>query len=41
MIKKVNKNIDAIILCAGRGKRMRYETKYKAKHLIKIQIEMY
>lgn len=34
-IKK--KNIDAIILCAGLGKRMRYETKYKAKPLIKIQ----
>jgi len=37
MLKKKNKNIDAIILCAGRGKRMRYETKYKAKPLIKIQ----
>jgi len=37
IFKKKNKNIDAIILCAGRGKRMRYETKYKAKPLIKIQ----
>ena len=37
MLKKKNKNIDAVILCAGRGKRMRYKTKYKAKPLIKIQ----
>ena len=29
-------NVDTMILCAGRGKRMRYKTKYIAKPLIKI-----
>ena len=29
--------IDTMILCAGRGKRMRYKTQYIAKPLIKIQ----
>ena len=31
-----NNNINTIILCAGRGQRMRYKTKYIAKPLIKI-----
>ena len=35
MLKR--KEINAIILSAGRGKRMRYATRYKAKPLIKIQ----
>ena len=34
---KRNNNIDTMILCAGRGKRMRYKTKYIAKPLISIQ----
>ncbi len=34
---KRNKNIDTMVLCAGRGQRMRYKTKYIAKPLIKIQ----
>ena len=32
-------NINTMILCAGRGKRMRYNTKYVAKPLIKIHNE--
>ena len=34
-----NNNINTMILCAGRGQRMRYRTKYIAKPLIKIQKE--
>ncbi len=38
-MKKFKKReiIDTMILCAGRGKRMRYKTQYIAKPLIKIQ----
>ena len=32
-----NNNINTMILCAGRGKRMRYKTKYIAKPLVEIQ----
>ena len=40
MNKLENKNnINTMILCAGRGKRMRYKTKYVAKPLIKIHNE--
>ena len=35
--KKLSKVIETIILCAGRGKRMRYKTNYSAKPLIKIR----
>ena len=35
-LEKTN-NINTIILCAGRGKRMRYKTKFIAKPLVKIQ----
>lgn len=34
---KKNHNINTMILCAGRGQRMRYKTKYFAKPLIKIK----
>ena len=34
---KKNNLIETMILCAGRGKRMRYQTQYIAKPLIKIQ----
>ena len=34
-MKKIN-NIDAMLMAAGRGKRMRYMTKFLAKPLIKI-----
>ena len=37
MLIKKEKSIDAMILSAGRGKRMMYNTKYKAKPLIRIQ----
>ena len=30
-------NVKTMILCAGRGQRMRYKTKYIAKPLIKLQ----
>ena len=33
--KKIN-NLDAMLLAAGRGERMRYKTKFLAKPLIKI-----
>ena len=36
MLKKKINDIDAMILSAGRGKRMSYNTKYKAKPLISI-----
>ncbi|MAK09232.1 MAG: hypothetical protein CML36_01945 [Rhodobacteraceae bacterium] len=36
---KKNNLINTMILCAGRGKRMRYKTKYIAKPLIKIRNE--
>ena len=34
---KRNNNVSTMILCAGRGQRMQYKTKYIAKSLIKIQ----
>ena len=37
MLNKLETDINTMILCAGRGQRMRYKTKYVAKPLIKIQ----
>ena len=37
MLNKLETDINSMILCAGRGQRMRYKTKYVAKPLIKIQ----